>query len=116
MLRTQRERTAVRVVRGLSVTAGLGVIFLGVQGYEWVRLIGFGLTMASGAYGATFYTLIGLHALHVVGALVWLAIVRAGVGRGHFLAPPAAGFRACAMYWHFVVALWPVLYVMVYLL
>ena len=116
MLRTQRDRVRAQVVRGLSVTASLGIVFLAVQGYEWVQLVGYGLTMASGAYGATFYTLIGVHALHVVGALVWLAIVRVGVGRGRFLEPSAAGLRACAMYWHFVVALWPVLYVTVYLL
>ena len=116
MLRTQRDRSRARVVRGLTVTAALGVVFLAVQGYEWVRLVSYGLTMASGAYGASFYTLIGVHALHVIGALVWLAIVRAGVGRGRFLEPAAAGLRACAMYWHFVVALWPVLYVTVYLL
>ena len=116
MLRTQRDRVRSRVQRGLSVTAGLGIVFLAVQGYEWIRLIGYGLTMHSGAYGASFYTLIGVHALHVAGALVWLAIVRAGVARGRFLEPPAAALRACAMYWHFVVALWPVLYVTVYLL
>ena len=116
MLRTQRDRAPARVVRGLSVVGALGIVFLAVQGYEWVQLIGYGLTMTSGAYGSTFYTLIGVHALHVVGALVWLAIVRAGVGRGRFLEPSAAPLRACAMYWHFVVALWPVLYVTVYLL
>jgi heme/copper-type cytochrome/quinol oxidase subunit 3 len=116
MVRTQGDRVRARVVRGLTVTAALGIVFLTVQGYEWVRLVSYGLTMTSGAYGATFYTLIGVHALHVVGALVWLAIVRAGVGRGRFLEPSAAALRACAMYWHFVVALWPVLYVTVYLL
>ena len=52
----------------------------------------------------------------MLGALVWLAIVRVGVGRGRFLEPPSAALRACAMYWHFVVALWPLLYVTVYLL
>jgi heme/copper-type cytochrome/quinol oxidase subunit 3 len=116
MFHTQRDRVRARVARGLTVTAGLGIVFLAVQGYEWVQLIGYGLTMVSGAYGSTFYTLIGVHALHVVGALVWLAIVRAGMGHGRFIEPPAAGLRACAMYWHFVVALWPVLYVSVYLL
>ena len=116
MLRTQRDRHRGRVARGLALTAALGLVFLLVQGYEWVRLVGYGLTMGSGAYGATFYTLIGVHGLHVLGALVWLAIVRAGVGRGLYLEPSAAGLRACAMYWHFVVALWPVLYVTVYLL
>lgn len=117
MVRALRDRDdRGRLVRGLGVTGALGVTFLLVQGYEWVQLVSYGLTMTSGAYGATFYTLIGVHALHVLGALVWLGIVFAGVRRGRFVAAPAAGLRACGMYWHFVVALWPVLYVAVYLL
>ena len=116
---------AVRALRGgavpLAITrlksaAALGALFLSVQGYEWVRLIGFGLTVSSGAFGGTFYTLIGAHGLHVVGALAWLglALIRLRAGRIHPARP--AGLRACAMYWHFVVGLWPVLYVAVYLL
>lgn len=117
MARALRDRADhARVARGLAVVGSLGVVFLLVQGYEWVRLVGYGLTVTSGAYGVTFYTLIGVHGLHVLGALVWLAIMLAGVRRGRFFAPPAAGLRACGMYWHFVVALWPVLYVAVYLL
>jgi cytochrome c oxidase subunit III len=116
MARIQRDRVPARVVRGLTATAILGVTFLTVQGYEWTQLVRYGLTMASSAYGATFYTLIGVHALHVVFALLWLGIVGAGARHGRFLEPRAAGLRACAMYWHFVVALWPVLYVTVYLL
>jgi cytochrome c oxidase subunit III len=117
LMRTLGDRgDRARVVRGLVLTGALGVVFLLVQGYEWIHLVGYGLTMTSGAYGASFYTLIGVHGLHVVGALVWLGIVIAGVSRGRFLEPPAAGLRACGMYWHFVVALWPVLYVVVYLL
>jgi heme/copper-type cytochrome/quinol oxidase subunit 3 len=117
MMRALRGRAdQPRLARGLAVTGALGLVFLAVQGYEWVRLVGYGLTMTSGAYGVTFYTLIGVHGLHVLGALVWLGIVFAGVRRGRFLEAPAAGLRACGMYWHFVVALWPVLYLAVYLL
>jgi cytochrome c oxidase subunit 3 len=117
LARTLRDRTdRALVVRGLASTATLGVLFLAVQGYEWIQLIGYGLTLGSGAYGGTFYSLIGVHGIHVLGALVWLSIVLAGVRRGGYLEAPAAGLRACAMYWHFVVALWPILYVAVYLL
>jgi cytochrome c oxidase subunit III len=105
-----------RLVRNLLVAGGLGALFLLVQGYEWVRLIDFGLTVSSGTFGATFYTLIGAHALHVVGALTWLAVVLALARRGRFDAGRPAAVRACALYWHFVVALWPILYVSVYLL
>ena len=102
-------------VRRLVLTALLGALFLAVQGYEWMRLIEYGLTTSSGAYGATFYTLIGTHAAHVLGALVWLTVTLMLTARGHFLEGRTAAWRACAIYWHFVVALWPVLYVTVYL-
>jgi heme/copper-type cytochrome/quinol oxidase subunit 3 len=100
----------------LGATAALGALFLLIQGYEWTRLIEFGLTMTSGTYGTTFYTLIGTHALHVLGALVWLLVTVVLVSRGRFTYGQAAPLKACALYWHFVVALWPILYVSVYLL
>jgi cytochrome c oxidase subunit 3 len=100
----------------LGATAALGALFLLIQGYEWARLIEFGLTMTSGTYGTTFYALIGTHALHVLGALAWLLVTVVLVSRGRFTDGRAAPLKACALYWHFVVALWPVLYVSVYLL
>jgi heme/copper-type cytochrome/quinol oxidase subunit 3 len=104
------------LVRGLALAAGLGTVFLFVQGYEWVRLVEFGLTMVSSTYGTTFYTLIGTHALHVLGALVWLTVTLVLAAGGRFSRDRSSVVRACAMYWHFVVGLWPILYVTVYLL
>ena len=113
-VRARSDRAVL--TRGLVVGGVLGLVFLVVQGVEWVRLVGYGLTMASGAYGVTFYTLIGVHGLHVIGALGWLAFITVRVRHGRGLDHGASGLRACAMYWHFVVGLWPVLYVAVYLL
>ena len=104
---------ATLLVKRLAATAGLGALFLLVQGYEWVRLIGYGLTVSASTYGGTFYTLIGAHAVHVLGALVWLSVTLALASRRNIRAAP---LRACAMFWHFVVGLWPILYVAVYLL
>ncbi len=103
------------LVGRLGLAAGLGATFLVVQGYEWARLLGFGLRASTGVYGATFYTLIGAHGMHVIAALVWLGVAWALAARGRFAGERVAGLRACALYWHFVVALWPVLYVSVYL-
>jgi heme/copper-type cytochrome/quinol oxidase subunit 3 len=103
-------------VQRLALTAGLGALFLLVQGYEWVRLLGYGLTVSSGAYGGTFYTLIGAHGLHVFGALIWLGVTLVGASRGRYAEGRTAPVKACAMFWHFVVGLWPILYVSVYLL
>jgi len=114
-LRCARRGDATHLVRWLGVTALLGAIFLAVQGYEWIELIQFGLTVSSSVYGGLFYTLIGFHALHVFGALVWLMVVFVLARRGHYAKDHYVGVQTCAMYWTFVVALWPALYGLVYL-
>jgi len=117
----RRTLTCVRLanpgkaVRLLGLTAILGAVFLAVQGYEWLRLIQFGLTVSSSVYGGLFYTLIGFHALHVLAALIWLAVVFARAIKGRYSAQRHVGLQTCAMYWTFVVALWPALYGLVYL-
>ncbi|MFQ5683170.1 MAG: heme-copper oxidase subunit III [Candidatus Binatia bacterium] len=110
-----RRNDPRQLIRYLSVTAFLGGLFLVIQGREWVRLVEFGLTVSSGVYGATFYTLIGCHGLHVLGAVVWLLVVLMQALRGRFTVHSHAGVDLSAMYWTFVVALWPILYGLVYL-
>ncbi len=61
--------------RYLLATLALGVTFLAVQGSEWVRLVAHGLKLSSGAYGGTFYMLIGCHGAHVTAGVIWLACV-----------------------------------------
>ena len=103
------------LLRGLGMTAALGTLFLVVQGTEWVRLVKFGLTLSSGTYGTTFYTLIGCHGLHVLAAVMWLLVVLCLARGGRFSAREHVGVQLCGMYWHFVVGLWPVLFGLVYL-
>lgn len=114
-LRAGRRSERRRLVRSLSWTASLGAIFLVVQGYEWLRLLEFGLTVSSSVYGGLFYTLIGFHAAHVLGALIWLVMVGFNARRGKYTRQNHTGLQTCSMYWTFVVALWPVLYGLVYL-
>ncbi len=114
-LRSVRDGASGRGKRMLAMTAALGGVFLLVQGYEWARLIQFGLTVSSSIYGGLFYTLIGFHAFHVAGALAWLLVVFVRAKRGHFSRQKNTGLQICAMYWTFVVALWPILYGLVYL-
>ena len=114
-LKAVRRGSQAGLTRGLGWTALLGVIFLGVQGYEWTQLVEFGLTVSSGAYGATFYTLIGTHALHVLGALIFLGIVLVRARRGRFTERAHTPVVVCGIYWSFVVFVWPILYLLVYL-
>jgi heme/copper-type cytochrome/quinol oxidase subunit 3 len=99
----------------IRVTALLGLIFLSVQGYEWARLLQFGLTLSSSVYGATFYTIIGCHAAHVLGAVVWLLTILVLAKKQRFSLERHVGVEVCGLYWYFVVALWPVLFGLVYL-
>ncbi len=114
-LRAHRRGEAVRLVRLLSWTAIGGAVFLLIQGYEWAQLLHFGLTVSSSVYGGLFYTIIGFHGAHVFGALVWLLVVWAKARRGAYTRERHVGLQICAMYWTFVVALWPLLYGLVYL-
>ena len=110
------QKDRVKQLRSwLLLTGGLGLLFLGVQGSEWVQLIRSGLTLQSGVYGGIFYVLIGCHAVHVLSAVIWLFIVYGMAMAGRFSAERYVGVDTCAIYWIFVVALWPILYVLVYL-
>ncbi len=113
--RAMRYGEGQRATRLLLRTALLGVTFLLVQGYEWIKLIRYGLTLSSGVYGATFYTLIGCHGLHVFGAVIWLCSVWRRATHQRYSATRRTGVVLCAMYWSYVVGLWPFLYFLVYL-
>lgn len=114
-LRAARDGDRAGLGRSLALTGLLGATFLAVQGFEWARLLTFGLTAPSGIYGGTFYTLIGAHAVHVLGALVWLSIILMGTRSGPSATPNQSRVLVFGMYWYFVVGLWPILYTLVYL-
>lgn len=113
-LRAIRANDTNALTRRLTVTAVLGTIFLGVQGFEWVRLVQYGLTFNSSIYGGMFYTLIGAHGLHVLAAVIVLLFTVFRSRHAGYSMQRHQGIELCSMYWVFVVAIWPVLYVLVY--
>lgn len=113
-LGASRAGLQTALARNLLWTALLGTLFLLIQGSEWTRLVHHGLTLSAGAYGATFYALIGAHALHVAGALIWLGAIALWT-RSSRPSPEQVGrIEALAIYWFFVCALWLVLFALVY--
>ncbi len=114
--RTLLQGAPTASIRLVRMTFLLGLGFLLLQGWEWASLIGYGLTTASSLYGSLFYTLIGSHALHVMAGLAAMGFVLhrwRHVTEAH--APISGAFVAVRMYWVFVVAIWPLLYAVVYL-
>ncbi len=99
----------------LQATFLLGLTFVGIQGYEWAQLISHGLGTENNLYGGLFYVLIGMHAAHVIGALIALGLVLRRMGKGCYSAESHDGLLAMRFFWFFVVAIWPLLYAMVYL-
>ena len=103
------ERREARGLLGLATL--LGLFFVGSQGVEWLALIREGLTLTSSAYGAFFYMIVGAHAIHALGgilALVW-AWFRLSAGQ-----LSGAQFASVQVFWYFVVAVWPVIFLQVY--
>jgi cytochrome c oxidase subunit 3/cytochrome o ubiquinol oxidase subunit 3 len=99
------------------LTIGLGGLFMYGTAQEWHRLIDeHGLTISTNLFGTTYYSLVGLHAFHVTVGLLMLAIVL-GLGiAGRVRAAHSARVDVLSLYWHFVDAVWVVVFTVVYII
>lgn len=102
----------------LGITVALGVIFLGVQAYEYYEAYShYGIKLNSGAYGTTFFMLTGFHGMHVfLGTFMLLVQWLRSIAKGHFKHGDCFGFEASSWYWHFVDVVWLGLFIFVYIL
>ena len=99
-----------------GVTFLLGAVFLGTTAQEWHKLIvDDHLTIATNLFGTTYYSLVGLHATHVVVGLLLLLTVLIFSLTGYLRAEHAYRVKVLALYWHFVDAVWVVVFTLVYL-
>jgi cytochrome c oxidase subunit 3/cytochrome o ubiquinol oxidase subunit 3 len=99
-----------------AVTFVLGLIFIIGTGMEWHTLIVHDhFTIATNLFGTTFYSLVGLHASHVVIGLIMLLLVLVLSLTGKLNASHSERVKVLALYWHFVDAVWVVVFTVVYL-
>src|SRR5499433_2140842 len=99
------------------LTIVLGGLFLYGTGQEWHRLIyEHGLTISTNLFGTTYYSLVGLHASHVTIGLIMLATVAIFSIAGRVGVEQSPRIDVLAMYWHFVDAVWVVVFTVVYIL
>jgi cytochrome c oxidase subunit 3 len=100
-----------------AATITLGLIFIIGTGIEWHKLIyQDGLTIRTNLFGTTFYSIVGLHATHVIVGLTMLLIVLIFTLTGHVRHEHSERIQVLALYWHFVDAVWVVVFTVVYIL
>jgi cytochrome c oxidase subunit 3 len=99
------------------LTLVLGGLFLFGTGQEWRRLIyEHGFTISTNLFGTTYYSLVGLHAFHLTAGLVMLLIVLIFGFAGRVNQDQSGRVGVLSMYWHFVDAVWVVVFTVVYIL
>jgi len=112
-----QKRHQAGFIGWLAGTILLGLIFLLGTAHEWRDLIFHkGLTIRTNLFGTSFYSLVGLHATHVIVGLLLLSVVLVlglfgKVGEDHF-----HHYHTLSLYWHFVDAVWVVVFTVVYII
>jgi cytochrome c oxidase subunit III len=101
----------------LGATIALAAVFLTGTAHEWKKLIyQDGLTVSTNLFGTTFYSLVGLHATHVIVGMFLLTSIFIFSLFGWVDSRQSERFGVVALYWHFVDAVWVVVFTVVYLI
>ena len=111
-----RKNNQRRLILWLAVSLLLGATFLAMQALEYANLIEEGMTLSSGVFGSTFYTLTGFHGAHVAGGAAFILIVLLRARSGQFTARYHDTVEMASYYWHFVDVVWIGLFCTIYLL
>lgn len=111
-LRKDRRRA---LAAWLGTTIVLGAVFLYGQGREYLHLLAQDVTISRDLFGTTFFTLTGFHGLHVFSGLILLSVLYLLAVFGKPTEPKQHAVGAIGYYWHFVDAVWVVIFSVVYL-
>jgi cytochrome c oxidase subunit III len=103
-------------IRNIAITFVLGIIFLGMQVYDYGLLFSEGMTLGSGPFGTTYFTLTGFHGAHVFGGVLMLGVLLYRGMAGQFSAKHHDAVEAVSLYWHFVDVVWILLFSILYLI
>ncbi len=114
--RGDRRRTVIL----MALTALLGASFVGMQAFEWTKLIQEGVRpwgnpMGAAQFGSSFFMITGFHGMHVTAGVIYLAIVARKVGRGDYEKKGYAIVEIAGLYWHFVDLVWVFIFAFFYL-
>ena len=100
----------------LAVTATLGMVFVGLQAYEFTHFVHEGLTLQKNLFACSFYVLTGFHGTHVTVGVIWLWTLFIGTFTGRIGPKNDLDVEICGLYWHFVDVVWIAIFTLIYLL
>ncbi len=116
--RRDRKRTAAL----MFATAALGLSFVGMQAFEWTKLIvdegvrPWGNPMGAAQFGSSFFMITGFHGLHVTGGVIYLTVVASRVLSGFYDRKGSyETVEIAGLYWHFVDLVWVFIFAFFYL-
>lgn len=116
-VRSLRKARTAAFARWWFLTLFLGATFLAGTAVEWRHLIyDEGLTIQTNLFGTTYYSLVGLHAFHVLMGLIALCTVWLFAMFGKVKTEHAERVDTLALYWHFVDTVWVVVFLVVYVI
>ncbi|MDX1562023.1 MAG: cytochrome c oxidase subunit 3, partial [Gammaproteobacteria bacterium] len=109
----------------MLITAAFGAVFVGMQAFEWTKLIQEGVRpwenpFGAEQFGASFFMITGFHGLHVSAGVIYLVIVAHKVIKGDYEKPGGKGgnyeiVEIAGLYWHFVDLVWVFIFAFFYL-
>ncbi len=100
----------------LVLTSLLGLSFIGIKLYEYHHKMSEGLTISSSLFGSFYYTMTGLHVLHMTGGLVFNMYVLTQALRGRYSSAHHERAEYASLYWYFVDSVWMILFPLLYLI
>jgi cytochrome o ubiquinol oxidase subunit 3 len=100
----------------LVVTALFGLAFVGIELFEFGRMIHDGATPQRSAFLSAFFTLVSTHGLHVSVGLIWMVTLMVQVGRRGLIAANVRRLMCLSMFWHFLDVIWIGVFTFVYLM
>lgn len=100
----------------LLLTALLGLLFLVIKTVDYIHMIREGFTISSNLFGSCYYLLTGFHGLHVLSGVILLIYLYAKTRRGAFSAENYVRIESSGLYWHFIDAVWVILFAFLCLL
>ena len=105
----------------MAATAILGAAFVGMQAFEWTKLIveegvrPWGNPMGAAQFGSTFFMITGFHGMHVTAGVIYLTVIARRVARGHYEGKGYDIVEITGLYWHFVDLVWVFIFAFFYL-